>query len=156
MGRLFPPEARVVLPVLAIVGALLYARHSRNALLPKGTDFPYAFFYLIAIFAVAWWGGYWPGLCATAFTMVGLPWLTARGHFPTVDPSRFVLLLAVSLGISGVADAQRRIRVALRKANEELDQRVQERTGDLENAVKALEVRGRVAQVPQSISSRLN
>ena len=131
------PVKQVLFPVLAIVGALL-TQGALQALLPKGTDFPYAFFYLIAIFVVAWWGGYWPGALATAFTMVGLPWLTARGHFPTVDPSRFVLLLAVSLGISGVADAQRRIRVALRKANEELDQRVQERTGDLENAVKAL------------------
>ncbi len=72
--------------------------------------------------------------------MVGLPWSLAPGpHLPKVDPSRLILMLAVSLGVSGVADAQRRIRAALRKANEELDQRVQERTGDLENAVKALE-----------------
>jgi signal transduction histidine kinase/CheY-like chemotaxis protein len=133
------PLKRAVLPVLAIALALL-SQGALQSLLPKGTDFPYAFFYLIAIFVVAWRGGYGPGVAACLLTMVGLPWSLAPGpHLPKVDPSRLILLLAVSLGVSGVAHAQRRIREALRRANEELDQRVQERTGDLQNAVKALE-----------------
>jgi signal transduction histidine kinase/CheY-like chemotaxis protein len=136
-----PPSrlSRAVLPVAAI-GLALASQALLVKLLPKGTDFPYAFFYLIAIFVVAWRGGYLSGVCASLLTMVGLPWSLAPGpHLPKVDPSRLILMLAVSLGVSGVADAQRRMRAALRKANEELDQRVQERTGDLQNAVKALE-----------------
>jgi signal transduction histidine kinase/ActR/RegA family two-component response regulator len=132
------PLKRAAFPLLAVLLALL-SQGALQSLLPKGTDFPYAFFYLIAIFVVAWWGGYWSGVSACLLTMVGLPWSLAPGHLPKVDPSRLILLLAVSLGVSGVAHAQRRIREALRKSNEELDQRVKERTGDLENAVKALE-----------------
>jgi signal transduction histidine kinase/ActR/RegA family two-component response regulator len=133
------PLLRTVLPVAAI-GMALLLQGGLQALLPKEVDFPYAFFYLIAIFVVAWWAGYLPGVAACLITMVGLPWSLAPGlHFPKVDPSRMVLLLAISLGVSGVADAQRRIREALRKSNAELDRRVQERTADLENAVKALE-----------------
>ena len=133
------PLSRAALPVLAILLALA-SQGVLQWLLPKGADFPYAFFYLIAIFVVAWWAGYLPGVSACLLTMVGLPWLLAPGpRLPRVDPSRFVLLVAVSLGVSGVAHAQRRMRQALRRANEELDQRVQERTGDLQNAVSALE-----------------
>jgi K+-sensing histidine kinase KdpD len=133
------PMRRAVLPILAI-GLALISQGVLQRLLPKGTDFPFAFFYLIAVFVVAWWGGYWPGVSACLLTMVVIPWLLAPGlHLPNTDPSRLVLLLAVSLGVSGVADAQRRMREALRKSNQELDQRVQERTEDLQNAVKALE-----------------
>ncbi len=133
------PLGRAVLPVLAIALALL-SQGLVQWLLPKRIDFPYAFFYLIAIFVVAWWGGYWPGVSASLLTIVGLPWLLAPGpHLPKIDPSRLVLMLAVSAGVSAVAEAQRRMRHALRKSNEELDHRVQERTGDLQNAVKALE-----------------
>ena len=132
------PLGRALSPVIAI-GLALGSQGVLQALLPKGTDFPYAFFYLIAIFIVAWWGGYWPGVTACLLTMVGLPWSLAPHHFPKVDPSRLVLLLVVSQGVSGVAHAQRRMRQALRNANQELDRRVQERTGDLQNAVKALE-----------------
>jgi signal transduction histidine kinase/ActR/RegA family two-component response regulator len=130
--------SRGVVPLLAIVSALLL-QGLLQSILPKGTDFPYAFFYLIAIFGVAWWGGYWSGALASLLTMVVIPWLVAGLHPPKIDPSRLILMLAASLGVSGVADAQRRIREALRKANEELDQRVRERTSDLENAVTALE-----------------
>jgi signal transduction histidine kinase/ActR/RegA family two-component response regulator len=135
-----PPTrvGRIVSPVLAILLALLL-QGVIQALLPKGADFPYAFFYLIAVFVVAWRYGYWSGVAACLLTLIGLPLAMAPHHFPKIDPGRTILLLAVSLGVSGVADSQRRMRTALRKANEELDQRVQERTGDLQNAVKALE-----------------
>jgi signal transduction histidine kinase/CheY-like chemotaxis protein len=127
------PLRRALLPAAAIATALA-CQGVLQLLLPKGNDFPYAFLYLIAIFAVAWWGGYLPGVMACLLTMVMLPWAVSH-HLPAVDPSRLIMLLAVSLGISGVADAQRRIREALRRANDELDLRVQERTKDLESEV---------------------
>lgn len=135
-----PPSrlSRILSPVLGIALALVL-QGAIQALLPKGSDFPYAFFYLIAIFVVAWRSGYWSGVAACLLTLIGLPWAISLHHFPKIDPGRTVLLLGVSLGISGVAHSQRRMREALRHANEELDQRVQERTTDLRNAVKALE-----------------
>jgi signal transduction histidine kinase/CheY-like chemotaxis protein len=133
------PLRRILLPPAAIVSALV-CQGALQALLPRSVDFPYAFFYLIAIFVVAWWAGYLPGAAACLLTMVVLPWAITPGHrLPHIDPSRLIVLLAVSLGVSGVADAQRRIREALRRANDELDLRVQERTQDLGAAVKALE-----------------
>ncbi len=127
------PLRRALLPVVAIVTALL-CQGLLQALLPKGRDFPYAFFYLIAILVVAWWGGYLAGVVACLLTMVGLPWATSH-HAPAVDPSRLILLLGVSLGISAVAASQRRNREALRRANDQLDLRVRDRTQDLESEV---------------------
>ncbi len=114
------------------------------SLLPKNNDFPYAFFYLIAVFASAWLGGYGAGALACLLILIGLP--SAVTHqFAHADASRILLLLGVSFAISGVAHAQRRSKEALRhvndelgRANDELDQRVQLRTSDLAQAVNAL------------------
>lgn len=133
------PLVQIALGVAAIALALA-VQAVLQLVIPRRIDFPYAFLYLIAIFVVAWWGGYVSGIIACLLTLVALPWLTTpQHHFPAVDPSRLLLLLGVSAGISSVADAQRRNREALRRANDELDSRVQERTKDLAAAVKALE-----------------
>src|SRR5580692_1190689 len=88
------PLRRILLPPAAIVSALL-CQGALQAVLPKNVDFPYAFFYLIAIFVVAWWAGYLPGAVACLLTMVVLPWVIAPGHhLPTIDPSRLIVLLA--------------------------------------------------------------
>lgn len=133
------PLGQILLPPAAIAGALL-TQGALQMMLPKTIDFPYALLYLMAIFVVAWWGGYMPGVAACLLTIVVLPWVTTPGHrLPAAQLSKLIPLAAVSLGISGVADAQRRIREALRRSNNELDRRVQERTQDLSAAVKALE-----------------
>ena len=136
-----PPSrlTQVLLPVAAILLALL-TQGALQLLIPSRIDFPYAFLYMIAIFVVAWWGGFLPGVVGCLLTMVALPWAVAPGHhFPALDPSRLILMVALSLGISGVAHAQRRVREALHRAKNELDLRVQERTRDLATAVTALE-----------------
>src|SRR5258708_14522838 len=40
------------------IGAALLLQFGLSLALPKGNDFPFAFFYLIAVFIVAWYGGY--------------------------------------------------------------------------------------------------
>ena len=133
------PLMQAILPVAAIATALT-VQAGLQLVIPKEIDFPYAFLYLTAVFVVAWWGGYLPGVVASLLIMVALPWMATPGHhFPALDLNRLILLLALSLGISGVAHAQRRVRRALRRANDELDLRVQERTQELAAAVKALE-----------------
>ena len=127
-----------LLPFLGISVALLI-QGSLAWILPKGTDFPYAFFYLIAIFVVAWFGGYLSGAAACLLTMVALPALAVPGfRLKSLDFSRLTLLIGVSLLVSAVANAQRRRREALHDANQELDQRVQSRTQDLAHSVEAL------------------
>src|SRR5271169_3826165 len=58
----------------------------------KNSDFPYVFFFLFAIFATAWFGGYVPGAITCLITMVGIPLLATPGfRIKSVDPSRLVL-----------------------------------------------------------------
>jgi signal transduction histidine kinase/ActR/RegA family two-component response regulator len=130
---------RYILPFAAILAAML-AQGIVALAVPKGADFPYAFFYLIAVFAVAWYGGYIPGTIACLLTTIGLP--LAVNHSlrnSGMDPSRVILFIGVSLLISKVALGQQRARGILSDANEELDQRVRSRTQDLAQAVEGLQ-----------------
>jgi signal transduction histidine kinase/CheY-like chemotaxis protein len=107
---------------------------------PKNSDFPYVFFYLIAIFVTAWFGGYVPGALTCLITMIGIPLLATPGfRLRSVDPNRLILLIGISALVSLVAQSQRKKRDQLREANDELDRRVQIRTQELARAVEALE-----------------
>jgi len=108
---------------------------------PKNVDFPYVFFFLFAIFVTAWIGGYVPGALTCLITMIGIPLLATPGfRLKSVDPSRLILLIGVSVLVSLVAQSQRKKRDQLREANDQLDQRVQARTQELAQAVEALEL----------------
>ena len=105
-------------------------------LVPKESDFPYAFFYLIAAFVSAWYGGYVPGALACVLTIVGFPLAAIRfSHMLPVDLGRLTLFVGVSLLISRVAQTQRRLREVLQTANGELDLRVQARTSELQSEI---------------------
>jgi signal transduction histidine kinase/ActR/RegA family two-component response regulator len=132
-----------------------------TAILRKGQDFPFAFFYLIAVFVTAWSGGYLPGAIACLITMIGIPLAAVPGfQLVNLDLNRLILLLSVSLAVSGAASAQRRRREILRQANDELDKRVQSRTLDLARSVEALEFeitqRKKTEQKLQTQLERLN
>jgi signal transduction histidine kinase/PAS domain-containing protein/ActR/RegA family two-component response regulator len=129
---------RYALPFLTVVAALV-AQGVLQQLLPKGTDFPYTFFYLIAVSVSAWFG-YIPGALTCLLTFVGLP--LALVHFsrmPPVDVGRLAIFIGLSLLVSRVARAHRRTREMLRGARDELDRRVQGRTQDLARAVEQLQ-----------------
>jgi signal transduction histidine kinase/CheY-like chemotaxis protein len=133
------PLIRYLLPFGAVITALLL-QGAVALVVPKGVDFPYAFFYLIAVFAVAWFGGYAPGAIACLLTMVGLPYLVAHSiRLAGIDPSRLILFVGVSLLVSKFSRVQQNAREILGKANEDLDQRVRARTRDLAQAVEGLE-----------------
>jgi signal transduction histidine kinase/CheY-like chemotaxis protein len=141
---------RHLMPFGAFTAALL-AQFAIALMVPKNIDFPYALLYLIAIFAVAWYSGYVPGVTACLLTMAVLPTLVNHSfRMGLVDVTRLALLMGVSLLISKLAASQRRVREVLRHANDELDQRVQSRTQDLVKAVKALE-----SEVAQRKSSEI-
>jgi len=133
------PLGRNLLPFITI-GAAILAQIIIAAIVPKNSDFPYPFLFLIAVFVAAWFGGYLPGVIACVLTMVVIP-LLAVPHFrlTSVDPTRLALLIGVSLLISRVASVQRRARQVLSTANSELEQRVQDRTQALAQAVEALQ-----------------
>lgn len=129
---------RRLLPLIAVVAATLL-HFLTAAVVGLKSDFPFAFYYLIAVFATAWVGGPIPGVIACILTMIGLPLALDRGfHLKKVDLVRLTIFIGVSLLVSAVAEAQRRIQKKLREANEELDRRVAERTGELADTVTLL------------------
>ena len=89
--------------------------------------------FLIAIMASAWFGGYGPGFAATLICVYGIPQLFGKGFNPAkVDFQRIALLLIISGCISFIRSRGRRLE-------EDLRERVAQRTVELEAAVKALE-----------------
>lgn len=140
MGRRLGSRSLWYLFPLVAVLAAFTAHITLAHFIAKRTDFPYAFFYLIAVFVTAWYAGYIPGAIACVLTMIGIPALFDRGfRLAQLDWGRLVILTGVALFISRLAENQKRRREMLRDANLELDRRVQERTQDLAQAVQALE-----------------
>lgn len=89
--------------------------------------------YLVPTLASAWWGGYGPGILACLFGLLAAPYFFTPGFsILHVDLPRAGLVLLVSVLISRVAEGRRKAEEALREANEKLDARVRERTGELE------------------------
>src|SRR5580698_2594503 len=134
------PVVRYLLPFVTLFVSICI-QAAISVFVPKNSDFPYVFFFLIAIFVTAWFGGYVPGALTCLITMVGIPLLaTPEFRVASVDPSRLILLMGVSVLVSLVAQSQRKKRDQLREANDQLDRRVQARTQELGQAVAALEL----------------
>ncbi len=128
---------RYSLPVLSVFFALCAQFLVALWVGPK-SNFPFAFFYLMAAFVTAWVGGFVPGVICCVLIIVGLPLAVGHDFFQTFDWSRLLVFCAVSILISSVARAQRRMRQKLQIANEELDQRVASRTKELAAVVDSL------------------
>jgi signal transduction histidine kinase len=134
------PVIRYLLPFATLLIAICI-QATIALFVGKNSDFPYVFFFLFAIFVTAWIGGYVPGALTCLITMVGIPLLATPGfRVKSVDPSRLILLMGVSVLVSLVAQSQRKKRDQLREANDQLDRRVQVRTQELAQAVEALEL----------------
>jgi len=130
---------RYLFPFVTLALALSL-QTSLQAVLPKGKDFPYAFFHLLSIFVVAWFAGYGAGIVSCLLTMVAIPAALAPGfRLAALDLNRLTLLIGVSLLITKVARTQRHARAMLREVNKDLDKRVRDRTSDLAQTVGALE-----------------
>ena len=100
------------------------------------------FGFLFAIMASAWWGGYGPGILVTFLTVFALPPLLNPKFDPTkINYYQVSLIFLISILISRVAAARRKVETALRLTNERLDERVRQRTGELERANNALRER---------------
>lgn len=89
----------------------------------------------IALLASAWWGGYGPGVLASILVVYVIPYaFDVRFHPTNTDITRLVLLSGLSLMVSYIADRRRQAEMALRLANEMLEERVQQRTAELERS----------------------
>ncbi len=99
----------------------------------------YGIVFLIALLFAAW-TGYGPGIVAAILATFFLPFLFfPRFTLARVDYGRFLLLLLVSILVSRISASRSRIESLLRKHNEELDERVRDRTLELEHVIADLE-----------------
>jgi PAS domain S-box-containing protein len=134
------PLARYLLPFFA-VGFILAVHFALLWSFPKRNFALLGLFYLIAVLMVAWFGRYLAGAIACVLTMVGVPLAVVPGfHLANLRLSQLAFFIVISLVVSGVADFQRRRRESLRLANQELDERIQRKTHDLDQVVEALVV----------------
>lgn len=95
--------------------------------------------FFVAVMVSAWFGGLGPGLLATALA----GWASAyyfydtppgTGAFGWDDALRLMVFLMMALLISFLLNMRRRAERQLRNANEHLESRVLERTGELETS----------------------
>jgi len=98
--------------------------------------------FLLAVAAAAWWGGIIAGILATVTAV--LLFGAIASHTSSVFPEHFrvtavLILLAVATLVSQVASARRRAEEILLSSNVLLEQRVKERTEDLDRALRRLE-----------------
>lgn len=97
------------------------------------------FIYLTAI-VVAAWCGYGPGVLVALLISCGSPFLFRPGFSLTQIPiGGIISYLLVSLLISHTSEVRRKTEARLRELNQDLDERVRERTTELAQANRDLE-----------------
>jgi signal transduction histidine kinase len=147
----------VVAAALALVLTLLILPMIQPSVFPL---------FFAAVMLSAWYGGLGPGLLATTLAVVASDFflipLSSTRLIPLDTFLRLGAFVLVALLISSLTAARKRAEEALRKAHDELEVRVQERTAELAKANEALraeiaerkEAERQVAQVTQELVER--
>jgi signal transduction histidine kinase len=92
-----------------------------------------AFAFPVAVLASAWWGGYGPGIMACLLCFSVIPTLLLpKFSITSIDPARFALTILLSLLVSRVASSRRQVESTLLEANKQLEQKVRDRTVELQ------------------------
>lgn len=99
--------------------------------------------FFCAVMLSSWYGGLWPGVSAGVLSVVALdyffiPPLYALGVGPE-DAVDMIVFVATALFISWLNSEQNRAKESIRRARDELDARVKERTADLKMANQQLQ-----------------
>jgi PAS domain S-box-containing protein len=93
--------------------------------------------FLVAVSAAAWWGGAGAGILASCATIPVLTLAATGGKSflpPHIDLLGIAIFCFISVLVSRVATNRKRIEQLLRSANEQLENRVFERTSELRQA----------------------
>jgi C4-dicarboxylate-specific signal transduction histidine kinase len=132
-----PPVLRYAISIASVGAALSLA-----SLLPFRADPSHFTLFFAAVMVSAWYGGLGAGLLATLLSDLSLDYFfIAPVHSITLDWQAFLRLgvfSVVALITSYLTTARKRAEEELRKAQAELEERVQERTAELTRANQSL------------------
>ena len=105
-----------------------------------------SFAFVVDVAAVSWWAGFWAGILVSVATTPVILLVATGGkmflppRFDSGTPAAFAVMVLIAALASRVAATRRRVESVLRSANRELDERVRERTAELERARESLQI----------------
>lgn len=136
------PERRSPVWRYGVAGALAAVALLLTFLLHSLLDPPVFSFFFAAVMLSAWYGGLGPGLLTTILAVLAIDSaFLSSPETPALNPPSFLrltLFALVALLISSLTAARQRAEEALRKAHDELELRVHERTRELAQANASL------------------
>ncbi|MBZ5621652.1 MAG: PAS domain S-box protein [Acidobacteriia bacterium] len=143
----FPESLRpYIIAVIALAGAIALAEILFHTLGTKAS-LAYVLLYFLLILGAAWLG-YGPGVLVCSVTAFLLPPLLL-GQLPHLEIVRFGLLILVLLSVSRLSASKRRTEISLRRSAEELEDRVRERTQELQRNERRLQEQARLLDLAQ-------
>lgn len=135
--RTIPPRLTGYLIAFVAVSAAIAIAYPIRGIPELRVAVPFIF--LLAVLFPAW-RGYGPGLFSCFLIFLAMPVVFVPGFsFAKIDAKQLTFTIIVSLLVSYVATSRRNAEETLRRINEELEQRVRQRTAELERSNAELE-----------------
>jgi PAS domain S-box-containing protein len=135
----------------AIAGVFVYAALLWTLLIQQGISYPFVFLFFGAVIGSAWFGGTLAGFLSVAFSTVVIAYFFVPPVFSmSVDKKSRSYLLAYVLcatAISWASSSRKRAEVKILRARDELEERVQERTAEIQSSHEEIVERERQLRV---------
>ena len=140
----FPRAFQAALPYLASLLSLAFPALVTAALQRHPHLRPFiSFAFALDVAAVSWMAGFWAGALVSVATNSVIALVVSHGRLflpQRFDFAALSALILIAVLASRVAAGRKRAEALLRTANRELDERVKERTRELESARESLQI----------------